>query len=196
MTLQFFRIISRIGYNGTKQTVKSKAGRIADYDAHSPMFRNRNFSEERRSRLFDDSPFKWGRLPKFILAWMLCQNLWSGYYVYHKHALTMHNQEQTKKAFRKVTPFVQAMEDIRYVSLQQRNYMILKAICDAKDPRHLDFLRSRYNQTDMFSYAVKGANHRGGYDGRFGTSRYWNIKNYRKPEDEEGLVGFQEVSHY
>ena len=37
---------------------------------------------------------------------------------------------------------------------------------------------------------------RHGYDGRFGVGRYWNMKSYRRPEDEDGLVGFQEVSHY
>ena len=54
------------------------------------MFRNRNFSEERRSRLFDDRPFIWGRLPKYILAWMIGMNFWAGYIMYHKHALAMH----------------------------------------------------------------------------------------------------------
>ena len=63
------RLIARVGF---KNTAKSKGGRIADYDAHSPMFRNRNFSEERRSRMFSDQPFKFGRLPKFVLAWMFC----------------------------------------------------------------------------------------------------------------------------
>ena len=88
------------------------------------------------------------------------------------------------------------MEDIRYVALEQRNYMILKAICDAKDPRHFEFMRKRWNQDDMFMKIVKGSTLRMGYDGRFGQSRYWNVKTQRRPEDEEGLVGFQEVSHY
>jgi hypothetical protein len=47
-------------------------------------------SDDKRSRLFDEQPFKFGRLPKYIIAWGLCFNLWSGYYVYHKHSLTMH----------------------------------------------------------------------------------------------------------
>ena len=54
-----------------KKTAK-KPGRIQDYESHSPMFRNRNFSEEKRSKLFDEMPFKWGRLPKMILCWMFC----------------------------------------------------------------------------------------------------------------------------
>ena len=35
-----------------------------------------------------------------------------------------------------------------------------------------------------------------GYDGRFAVSRFWNVKAFRRPEDEDGLVGFQEQSHY
>ena len=52
---------------------------------------------------------------------------------------------QTRKMFRRVVPFVQAMEDVRFVALQERNYMILKAISDAKDPRYMQEFRSRYN---------------------------------------------------
>ena len=64
---------------------QQKGSRLNDFDAHSPMFRNRNFSEERRSRLFDDKPFIHGRFPKLLLAWMFCMNFWAGYYVYHRH---------------------------------------------------------------------------------------------------------------
>ena len=114
------------------------------------MFRNRNFDQERRSRIFDERPFIYGRLPKLLLAWMFCMNFWAGYYVYHRHRLTMHLQDQTKKAYRRVLPFVQAMEDVRYVALQERNYMMLKVICDVTDPKMFEFLRKRYNQDDVF----------------------------------------------
>ena len=104
---------------------------------------------------------------------------------------------KTKKAYRRTIPFVQAMEDVRFVALQERNYMILKAICDYKDPRWFEFLRTRYNQEDVFSTAVRGSLGRTGYDGRFGSARYFTgVKAFRKPEDEDGLVGYQEVSHY
>ena len=48
----------------------------------------------------------------------------------------------------------------------------------------------------MFVTAVKGSPLRHGYDGRFGVGRYWTVKTARRPEDEDGLVGFQEVTHY
>ena len=81
------------------------------------MFKNRNFDEERRSRLFDDRPFIYGRLPKLLLAWMFGNMLWSGWYMYHKHSMTMHMQMKTRKAFRRTLPFIQAMEDVRFVAL-------------------------------------------------------------------------------
>ena len=183
------------GRSVTKTAAKQRGGRIQDFDAHSPMFRNRNFNEERRSRLFDDRQFIYGRLPKLLLAWMFCMNFWAGYYIYHRHALTSHLQEKTKKAYRRTVPFVQAMEDVRYVALQERNYMILKAICDYKDERLFHFLRKRYNHDDILVAAVKGSPLRHGYDGRFGVGRYWSVKAFRRPEDEDGLVGFQEVTH-
>ena len=116
-----------------------------DYDSHSPMFKNRHFNDERRSRLFDERPFIYGRLPKLFLAWMFATNMWVGYYLYHRHSLSTHLQERTRKAFRRTVPFIQAMEDIKYIALQERNYMILKAICDYKDPKMFEFLRKRYN---------------------------------------------------
>ena len=46
---------------------------------------------------------------------------------------------------RRTLPFVQAMEDVRYVAVQERNFMILKAICDFEDPALFDLYRNRYN---------------------------------------------------
>lgn len=42
------------------------------------------------------------------------------------------------------------MEDVRYVALHQRNYMILKGICDYHDPRYFEFMRKRYHAEDIF----------------------------------------------
>ena len=126
-----------------------KASRVYEYDGTSPMFRNRNFSDERRSKLFADTPFIYGRLPKYLLCFMFCFNLWSGYYLHHKQSNSIQNRDKTKRCFRKVIPFVQAMEDVKYIALEQRNYMILKAICDySGDHQTFDFLRTRYNQND------------------------------------------------
>ena len=63
---------------------------MRDFDAHSPMFRNRHFNEEKRSKLFNESPYIWGRAPKFAIAWVLTLNFWAGYYLYQKHTLNQH----------------------------------------------------------------------------------------------------------
>jgi hypothetical protein len=43
---------------------------------------------------------------------------------------------------------------------------------------------------------VKGTTMKNYYDGRFGGGRFWNLKSNRLPEDENGLVSFQEQSTY
>ena len=114
MTLMYFL---RNRSTALKNEAQRRAARIRDFDAHSPMFKNRHFNEEKRSRMFADTPFIWGRLPKFLIAWMLSMQFWAGYYIYHKHALNAHLQEQTRKAYRRTLPFVQAMEDVRFCAV-------------------------------------------------------------------------------
>ena len=160
------------------------------------MFRNRHFSEDRRSKLFHELPDIWGRMAKFCVFWVVSMNVWGGYYVYHKSALAMHLQDETKRAYRRTLPFIQAMEDVRYCAVQERNYMILKAVCDYSDPRAFEFFRSRYNQEDHFLSYYRGTSMRNHYDGRYGSGRYMHMKAQRTPEDNRGLVGAQEVSMY
>lgn len=177
-----------------KSFARRNGSRIADFDAHSPMYRTRNFTEESRTRLFYDRPFVWGRLPKYAMAWVLSMTFWSGYYIYHRHSGTAFLQEQTRKISRRTLPFVQAMEDVRFVSVQERNYMIIKAVCDYEDPRYFDLYRSRYNQEDFFLSYYKGCTFRHYMDGRMSCTRFWDIKNMKRAEDENGLVGFNEQS--
>ena len=121
---------------------------------------------------------------------------WAGYYLYHKHSHSAHLIDKTRKANRRTLPFVQAMEDIRFVAIQERNYMILKAICDRSDPRYFDLFRSRYNSEDLFVSYYIGSTMRNYYDGRMGRSRFNQMKANRMPEDERGLVGGAEQSIY
>ena len=100
-----------------QQAVTKRAARVRDFDAHSPMFRNRHFNEERRSRIFTDRPFIFGRLPKYLIAWCLSMQFWAGYYLYHKHSHSQHLIERSRKANRRTLPFVQAMEDVRFIAI-------------------------------------------------------------------------------
>ena len=51
------------------------------------MFKNRHFNEERRSKLFSDKPWIYGRMPKYLIAYVIMMQFWAGYYVYHKNSL-------------------------------------------------------------------------------------------------------------
>ncbi len=121
---------------------------------------------------------------------------WASYYLYMRNSLTAHLQEETRKAYRRTLPFVQAMEDVKYLAITRRNYMILKAVCDHTNPEMFDLFRSRYNQEDFFLSYQKGSTMKHYYDGRYGGERFLHLKSNRRPEDERGLVGYQEVSTY
>ena len=88
------------------------------------------------------------------------------------------------------------MEDVKYLAILRRNYMIMKAVCDQSNPEMFELFRSRYNQEDFFLSYTRGVTMKNYYDGRYGSERYIHLKSNRVPEDERGLVGFQEVSTY
>jgi hypothetical protein len=53
------------------------------------------------------------------------------------------------KMYRFILPFVQAMEDIRYTALEQRNYMIYKSVLDSINPVYFENVRWRYYNDDI-----------------------------------------------
>ena len=160
------------------------------------MFKNRHFNEERRSKLFSEMPFMWGRLPKFLVAWIIMMQFNAGYYLWHRHSMVQHLQDETRKAYRRSLPFTQAMEDVRYLAITRRNLMIMKAVCDQSQPEMFDLFRARYNQEDFFLSYTRGSTMKNFYDGRYGSENMIHLKTARVPEDERGLVGFQDVSTY
>ena len=48
-----------------------------------------------------------------------------------------------------ILPFVQAMEDVRYTALEQKNYMVSKALSDKVNPAYFENIRWRYHQEDI-----------------------------------------------
>jgi hypothetical protein len=46
-------------------------------------------------------------------------------------------------------PFVQAMENLRYTALDQKNYMVVKAIADNQGPNVFENIRWRFHQEDV-----------------------------------------------
>eukprot|EP00345_Euplotes_harpa_P011071 CAMPEP_0168344376 /NCGR_PEP_ID=MMETSP0213-20121227/16778_1 /TAXON_ID=151035 /ORGANISM="Euplotes harpa, Strain FSP1.4" /LENGTH=125 /DNA_ID=CAMNT_0008352103 /DNA_START=198 /DNA_END=575 /DNA_ORIENTATION=+ len=119
---------------------------------------------------------------------------WSAYYIKTKHEFQSYAATVTLRCLRKTVPFVQAMEDIRFNAVSERNYMILKAICDSENPETFQLYRARYNQEDFFVSYIRGTLTKNYYDGRYGTQRWFDVYSNRKPEDEKYLVGYDEQS--
>ena len=58
-------------------------------------------------------------------------------------------RQQDKKIFRQIMPFVQAMENLRYTALDQKNYMFIKAIADNQGANVFENIRWRFHQEDI-----------------------------------------------
>ena len=48
------------------------------------MSKTRTLSEERRTKLFHDRPYIYGRVPKFVPAYAFSMTFWAPYYIYHR----------------------------------------------------------------------------------------------------------------
>jgi hypothetical protein len=48
-----------------------------------------------------------------------------------------------------IVPFVQAMEDIRYTAIEQKRFIVLKAITETINPAVFENVRRRYHQEDI-----------------------------------------------
>ena len=64
-----------------------------------------------------------------------------------------------------------------------------------ENPALFDLYRNRYNQEDFFTSFYRASGLRNGYDGRYGSERFHFLKSWRRPEDEQMLFGYQEVSN-
>lgn len=49
---------------------------------------------------------------------------------------------------RRIIPFAQGVENLRYEALQRRNYMITKSVMDSEEPGLFEKMRSPYHQED------------------------------------------------
>lgn len=167
-----------------------------DFHPHSPMYKNRHVDEEARWKLFNDKPFIHGRWPKMIMAWAVSMLFWAGYLIHNKHKMAQLLATQTFWANRRMVPFIQAMEDVRYVAIQERNYMLLRALCDSACPENLEAYRNQYNQEDFHVPFFVPISLRVTPDGKPGSSRFFDFKQVRKAENEMGLVNSNEMSIY
>jgi hypothetical protein len=50
---------------------------------------------------------------------------------------------------RLILPFNQALEDLRYTAIEQKNYMVIKLLADNIDPSVFENIIKRYNADDI-----------------------------------------------
>lgn len=120
------------------------------YQAHSPLNISRGKTEEHKSRLFLDSPQVPNRAPKYAFLFTLVMTTWTVAMDKSRKRQKAFLQEQDRMMFKQILPFVQAMEDLRFTAVEQKDYIVNKAIADQYSPYLFQHLRKRFNQDDVF----------------------------------------------
>ncbi len=119
------------------------------YAAHSPLQHSRHRVEELRSKIFFDHPPIPNRIPKFILLFFITAVFSTGVRDRFMRRNKKFVKEQERNLFRLIVPFVQAMEDVRFTAIDQKNYMITKAVSDTVHPGVFEHIRWRFHQEDI-----------------------------------------------
>jgi len=137
-------------FNNSKKTPDYSAGNVWDqYTAHSPLQHSRYKLEELRSKIFFEHPPIPNRIPKFFMIFFIMATFGTGVRDKVRRRNKKFTKEEDRKLFRLIVPFVQAMEDVRFTALDQKNYMIIKAVSDAVQPGHFENIRWRFHQEDI-----------------------------------------------
>ena len=119
------------------------------YAAHSPMQHSRFKVDELRSKIFFEHPPIPNRIPKFIMLFFIMATFSTGVRDKVRRRNKQFVREEERKLFRLILPFVQALEDIRFSAIDQKNYMVIKAMSDATQPGQFENIRWRYHQEDV-----------------------------------------------
>jgi hypothetical protein len=144
------KLRSRDLHNTKGRTPDYSAGSTFDqYSAHSPLQHSRFRLEELRSKIFFDHPPIPNRIPKFIMLFFIMATFSTGVRDKVRRRNKKFVKEEEKKLFRLIVPFVQAMEDVRFTAIDQKNYMVYKAVSDATQPGHFENIRWRFHQEDI-----------------------------------------------
>jgi hypothetical protein len=143
--------LSSRAYNNVKKGPEYSGGPYFDqYAAHSPMQHSRFKIDEKRSKIFFEHPPIPNRIPKFLILFMIMATFSTGVRDKVRRRNKNFLREEEKKLFRQIVPFVQAMEDVRFTALEQKNYMIIKAVCDTIEPGIFEHVRRRFHQEDIY----------------------------------------------
>jgi hypothetical protein len=129
---------------------EDNASNTYQFANHSPLLLSRGKIEEHKSRLFFESPPVPNRFPKYFYVYFCIAAFFFGMYEKKRRVQKQYFYEMEKDMHLKVAPFIQAMENLRYTAVEQRNYMIQKAVCDQYSPALFELMRKRYHNDDIF----------------------------------------------
>lgn len=118
--------------------------------AHSPLNISRGKIEEYRSKIFYETPQIPNRMPKYFFLFCIIATTWAAYVDKSRRRQKQYLREEERLLFKQISPFCQAMEDLRFTAIEQRNYMINKAVADQYSPELFEHLRERFTQNDIF----------------------------------------------
>ncbi len=148
---------SKVFYNIAKKHIHNIGEKIRmnkesfdSYSAHSPLNISRGRAEELRTKIFYDTPQIPNRVPKFFFLFGTVMTLWMAATEKAAKRNKLFLREEEKKLMSTIIPFNQDMEDLRFTALEQKNYMINKAIADQCSPGFCEKIRQRFNQEDIY----------------------------------------------
>jgi len=119
--------------------------------ANSPFHTNILNTEERRSRLFPDKRRIPGRKAKCLLVVGMLLQIWGIRKIVEIRRFFRKRDMEIKKQQRKTAPFFQAMADLRYCSLKERNDILMNELFAHKGQDYIKRITQRFNQTDIWA---------------------------------------------
>lgn len=149
-TLKVSKLNSRLFHNTKKHPEYSGGASFDQYAAHSPLQHSRFKIDEKRSKIFFEHPPIPNRIPKFLILFMIMATFTSGVRDKIRRRNKKFLKEEERRIFRQILPFVQAMENLRFTALEQKNYMLIKAVADSTQPGNFENVRWRFHQEDIF----------------------------------------------
>lgn len=120
------------------------------YSAHSPLNLSRGRAEELRTKIFYDTPQVPNRVPKYFFLFTVVMTTWLAAVEKSGKRNKLFLREEEKKLMSAIIPFNQAMEDLRFTALEQKQYMINKSMADQYSPGFFEKIRQRFNQEDIY----------------------------------------------
>lgn len=123
---------------------------LDDPHAHSPFNKAIRGTLEKRSELFPERTDIPGRRAKYVIAMSFVLNMigWKNWIEVQR--IFKWQEAHTKKQQRKAAPFLQAMEDIRYLAMEDRSHILIDELFSKESDEFRANLKSPYFQKDIW----------------------------------------------